>query len=187
MTLSSNYQDGTFHGGKWYCGCNLETNWRTSTTETILRCPKPREEQCKFFLTAADEAAARSEKSSDMPPAPRTPIRKQVLPPWQTPDSGVGFSAIGSFRRGYLESTDVSPTPTRFRPNATEDIASAVLKKLQEDGLVIKSSTEVAIHCLINDKIKMYEARLQNLVENREMALQKLEELERTGVAVPGM
>jgi hypothetical protein len=154
---------------------------------SVLRCPKPPEEQCKFFLTEADETAARSEKSSDMPPPPRTPVRKQVLPPWQTPDSGVGFSAIGSFRRGYLENTDVSPTPTRFRPNTIEDTASAVLKKLREDDQVIKSSTEVAIHCLINDKIKMYEAMLQSLAENYEMALQKLKELERTGVAVPGM
>jgi hypothetical protein len=35
---------------------------------------------------------------------------------------------------------------------------------------MLKSSTEVAIHCIINTEINMYEARLQNLVENRDMA-----------------
>jgi hypothetical protein len=126
------------------------------------------------------------EKSSDIPPAPRTPTGKQIggmpqsLP---TPETvtGLNTSLFGSSRRGYLQRPDDTPTPHRFRADESGDLPSLILSLLQNDGIVLKSSTESAIRHVIGDRLAGYEAKLQNSAESLEMAFKKLDELEKGG------
>jgi len=191
MTLVSNYANGTFYGGRWFCGCGLDAPWRTSTKENsrgekFASCPKSRGQQCGFFLTAEDDATARMEKSSDIPPAPRTPTAKQIggmpqsLP---TPETGTGLntSLFSSSRRGYLQRPDDTPTPHRFRADENGDLPSLIFSLLQNDGIVLKNSTESAIRHVVGDRLAGYEAKLQNSAESLEMAFKKLDELENRG------
>ncbi|KAI0124076.1 hypothetical protein BJ170DRAFT_638072 [Xylariales sp. AK1849] len=182
MTLTSNYGSGTFHGTKWYCGCGLEAVWFTSGTdnsrgETFARCPKPRDRQCRFFLAGDDEAPARVERYSEIPPAPRTPTGKQTCGPGQTlltPSTCGGASP-----RRTLFKQDDTPTPQRFVPVEYEDLASVVLSRLEKDGRILRDSTELAIQQIIGDRLAGYEARLASSAKNLGRAFRKVEELER--------
>lgn len=158
----------------------------------VARCPKTRDQQCNFFLTADDDATARVEKSSDIPPAPRTPTGRQMggmpqaLP---TPDTGMGIGAgsgagSGLFgasfsRRAYFQRPNESPTPHRFRADEGGDLASLILGLLQKDGIALRISTESAIRYHIGDQVAAYEAKLQNSAETINMLYGKLDEMEK--------
>jgi len=191
MPLASNYANGTFYGERWFCGCGLEAPWLTSGKENskgekFARCPKPRDRQCEFFLTEVDDATARVEKSSDIPPAPRTPTGKQTGGMPQsllTPETGTGSntSFFGSSRGGYLQRPDDTPTPYRFRADENGDLPSLILSLLQNDSIVLKSSTKSAIRHVIGDRLAGYEAKLQNSAGSLELAFKKIDELEKGG------
>ena len=159
---------------------------RLTNKMAVAACPKPRAQQCGFFLTGEDDATARLEKSSDIPPAPRTPTGKQIggMPqslPTPEMDTGLNTSLFGSARGGYLQRPDDTPTPHRFRADENGDLPSLILSRLQNDGIVLKSSTKSAIRHMIGDRLAGYEAKLQNSAESLEMAFKKLDELEKGG------
>ena len=109
----------------------------------------------------------------------------QSLP---TPDTGTGRGLFdpSSSRRGYFPRPDETPTPHRFRAGEDGDLPSTILSLLRGDGVVLKSSTESAIRYLIEDRLAVYEARLQKATESINTAYNKLDELEPGGgSAVP--
>lgn len=155
---------------------------------TVVSCTK---RQCKFFLAEQDDAVARVERSSDIPPCPHTPTGKQIsgmthtlLTPETVTDLGTRLFTPGSSRKGLPQRLEVSPTPHRFRDDENVDLPSFIIGLLQRDGLALKSSTESEMRHVIGDRVAGYEAKLQNSAESLKMAFRKIAELERvTGSA----
>lgn len=92
--------------------------------------------------------------------------------------SSRGLFADDSSRRGRIQGLNDSPTPNRFRVDGKEDLPSLILGLLRKDGIVLKGSTESAIRHMIMDRLRGYEAKLQNSAESLQMAFEKLDELE---------
>ncbi|OAQ99104.1 hypothetical protein LLEC1_02358 [Akanthomyces lecanii] len=186
MPLFSKYENGTFRGGKWYCGCDEEAKWLTSSKETskgerFARCVTDRD--CKFFLAEKDEAEARLSKSATVSPAsPRTPISQRTVEAMPTPNtcsSSRTLFNIGSRARRVASVSD-SPTARRFvdADGDDGDLADFVVRQLKQDGIDLKNSTESVIRYAIGSRIGKYEAAQKNSNDSLALALEKLDKLE---------
>lgn len=89
----------------------------------------------------------------------------------------------GSSSRLVGSTINDSPTSQRTRagPGEDDDLASLVVRLLQQGGLTLKSSTESAVRHAIGDRVSKYEAALQNSEKSLAFALNKLGELEGDG------
>ncbi|KAJ2981775.1 hypothetical protein NQ176_g1818 [Zarea fungicola] len=187
MPLFSKYSTGKFREGKWYCGCDEEAKWATSSAETSKgeRClfpyDTPRDGDCGFFLTEKDEPKARLQKSQDVPTsAPRTPAARRAVDAIPTPTTGSG-SRVGLFSGGSMKSytsrINDSPSARRRRANTADDddLASRVIDLLRDDEIAIKPITESAIRHIIGEEISSLESKLQNSEKSLKFALEKLE------------
>ncbi|KAM3521619.1 hypothetical protein MY4038_008967 [Beauveria bassiana] len=193
MPLTSNYENGKFYNGKWFCGCDIEAPWLTSKQEQsfgekFASCTKPRDQKCGFFLTAVDDNVARLAKASNVPPTPRTPAATRTQP-WLTPGTGSSSRDVlfgGSAARTRNLNLNDSPTSHRYRGGGegrgdedTDELASLVIGLLRRDGVAIRSSTESAIRHTIGDRVAKYDAALLNTEKSLFFAQKKLDELER--------
>lgn len=141
--------------------------------------------QCGFFVTGEDDATARVEKSSDIPPVPRTPTGKQnsgmpqALP---TPETGRSYATrlftTNSSRGGNLQKPDGTPTPHRFRADENGDLFPRIFSLLQKDGIALKSSTEAEMRHMIGEWQAGYEAKIRNSAESLERTFKRLDELD---------
>ncbi|KAK3346323.1 hypothetical protein B0T25DRAFT_276587 [Lasiosphaeria hispida] len=191
MTLTSNYITGVFFNGQWLCACNKKPAWQTSNKENskgekFLRCPGERDQQCDFFLTAEDEPRMRMEKSSDTPPAPRTPRQRQASTQRYSPTPRTGRTpslASSPRRRLFMKRLDATPSPHQYRSGEEENLTSIILGLLEADGITLKLSTEVRIRSSIQDAQVGLEARLMASKESLERVLKSMDEME--GVAGP--
>ncbi len=155
-----------------------------SNKEAVARCKEwGSDKDCKFFLTEADDAKARLEKSSiDVPSAPKTPVSRRTTEAMPTPNTG-SSSRMNIFDSGARASrVSSSGTPMARRlvhaDSGDGDLASFVMRLLQQDNIALKSSTESTIRHAIGDRIGKYEAALKNSDNSLTFAFQKLEELE---------
>ncbi|KAK8143151.1 hypothetical protein G3M48_007632 [Beauveria asiatica] len=191
MVLFSKYANGDFRRGQWYCGCNEEAKWHTSTKENskgerFARCKNwGNDKDCRFFLTEADEAKARLEKA---PSAPQTPVARRTIEAMPTPDTGSSSRAnlfSDGSRAGRLSSVHDSPTTRRFAhvDSSDDDLASVVIHLLKQEGIGLRSSTESLVRHVIGSHVGKHEAALKNSNDSLAFALQKLDELESDATA----
>ncbi|PQK11399.1 hypothetical protein BB8028_0003g00250 [Beauveria bassiana] len=194
MVLYSNYANGDFRSGKWYCGCNKEVIWRPSKQENskgklyascIYWRSDEREKDCKFFLAEADEPRARLEKA---PSAPQTPVARRTTEAMPTPHTGSSSRVnlfSGGGRAGRLSSVNDSPTARRFAhvDTSDDDLASVVIHVLKQEGIVLRSSTESLVRHAIGSHVGKHEAALKNSNDSLAFALQRLDELESDAAA----
>lgn len=141
--------------------------------------------QCNLFVTEGDDATARVEKSSDIPPVPRTPTGKQnsgmpqALP---TPETGRSYATrlftTNPSRGGNLQRPDGSPTPHRFRADENGDLFSRIFGLLQKYGIALKSSTEAEMRHMIGEWRAGYETQIQNSAESLQRTFKRLDELD---------
>ncbi|OAA34106.1 hypothetical protein BBO_09329 [Beauveria brongniartii RCEF 3172] len=198
MVLYSKYANGDFRSGKWYCGCNEEANWLTSRTENSkgekFACcihwgTDESDKDCGFFLTKADEAKARLEKSSkEAPSAPKTPVSRRTIESMLTPNTGSSSRVKlfgGGGRAGRLSSVNDSPTARRFAhvDSSDDDLASVIIHLLKQEGIGLRSSTESLVRHAIGSHVGKHEAALKNSNDSLAFALQKLDELESDAAA----
>ncbi|KAM3539161.1 hypothetical protein ARSEF1564_007916 [Beauveria bassiana] len=191
MVLFSKYANGDFRHGQWYCGCNEEAKWHTSTKENskgerFARCKNSgNNKDCKFFLAEADEAKARLEKA---PSAPQTPVARRTTEAMPTPHTGSSSRVnlfSGGGRAGRLSSVNDSPTARRFAhvDTSDDDLASVVIHVLKQEGIVLRSSTESLVRHAIGSHVGKHEAALKNSNDSLAFALQRLDELESDAAA----
>ncbi|KGQ09546.1 hypothetical protein BBAD15_g5114 [Beauveria bassiana D1-5] len=174
MVLFSKYHNGRFHSGQWYCGCNEQAKWHTSTKENskgerFARCKGwGTDKDCKFFLTEADDEKARLEKSSiEVPSAPKTPVSRRTTEMMPTPNTDSRsrvnlFSGAG--RAGRLSGVNDSPTAHRFVhvDSGDGDLADVVIRLLEQEGITLKSSTESLVRHAIGSRVGKNQPRRRN-------------------------
>ncbi|KAJ4151513.1 hypothetical protein LMH87_012206 [Akanthomyces muscarius] len=189
MPLFSKYENGKFRSGNWYCGCDEEARWYTSSKEgskgeRFARCKQSgTDHDCKFFLTEKDEAEARLSKSVTVSPStPRTPLSQRTVEAMPTPNTGSSSRTLfgGGSRARRVASMSDSPTARRFvdADGDDGDLADFVVRQLRQDGIALKSSTESVIRYAIGSRIGKYEAAQKNSNDSLTLALEKLDRLE---------
>lgn len=142
MPLFSKYENGKFRSGHWYCGCDEEVKWYTSSKEsskgeqclfcplamkakcgmlnsreTVARCKQSgTDRDCKFFLTERDEAEARLSKAATVTPSsPRTPVSQRAVEAMPTPNTGSSSRNLFSAGSRVRRVASVSDSPTTRR------------------------------------------------------------------------
>lgn len=169
----------------------FDTMYKLNNKFTVASCRGwGTDRDCKFFLTEADEAKARSEQhTQEAPSTPRTPVTRRTADLMQTPTTGSNskvnlLARSGKARR--VASASESPSAHRFIDADTDDgdeddLASFVVELLGNEGIAMKSSTESLVRHVIAGRVGKYKAALKTSKDSLAFALEKLNELEGDG------
>lgn len=174
----------------------------------VLRCQRPRRDQCQFFLWERDEPTAREQSNLANPAVPQTPTKcgpaynqsNPRLPMFATPpgESSTGKRRLepvahlptpnskdGISRPTFLRSLEMSPTPHRsydmeFAPDDDIDLSTTILELLRSNNVVIRASTEVLLRHTVGLAIGAYESKLRISGQTIFDLCKKVDSLERT-------